>query len=68
MKHLISIDDLSVDDIHLIMDEAERFREALEGREIKKPDAAWTYHFYALLRELNAYPLLVRDRREVDER
>ena len=36
MKHLISIDDLSVNDIHLIMDEADRFRETLEGREIKK--------------------------------
>lgn len=36
MKHLIDIADLSRDEIVGIMDEADRFREALEGREIKK--------------------------------
>ncbi len=36
MKHLIDIKDLSRDEILGIMDEADRFREALEGREIKK--------------------------------
>ncbi|WP_288831591.1 aspartate carbamoyltransferase catalytic subunit [uncultured Corynebacterium sp.] len=36
MKHLIDINDLSREEIIGIMDEAERFREALEGREIKK--------------------------------
>ncbi|SER47139.1 aspartate carbamoyltransferase catalytic subunit [Corynebacterium cystitidis] len=36
MKHLLDIADLSADDIGGLMDEADRFREALEGREIKK--------------------------------
>lgn len=36
MKHLLSIADLSRDEIIGIMDEADRFREALEGRELKK--------------------------------
>ncbi|GAB2509951.1 Aspartate carbamoyltransferase [Corynebacterium atrinae] len=36
MKHLLSIADLSSDEIVGLMDEADRFREALEGREIKK--------------------------------
>ncbi|WP_257158298.1 aspartate carbamoyltransferase catalytic subunit [Corynebacterium cystitidis] len=36
MKHLLDIADLSADDIVGLMDEADRFREALEGREIKK--------------------------------
>ena len=36
MKHLIGIADLSRDEIVGLMDEADRFREALDGREIKK--------------------------------
>ncbi|AKE41308.1 aspartate carbamoyltransferase [Corynebacterium kutscheri] len=36
MKHLLSIADLSKDDIVGLMNEADRFREALEGRELKK--------------------------------
>lgn len=36
MKHLLSISDLDRDEIIGLMDEADRFREALEGREIKK--------------------------------
>lgn len=36
MKHLLSIADLSKDEIVGLMDEADRFREALLGREIKK--------------------------------
>lgn len=36
MKHLLSIADLSRDEIVGLMDEADRFREALEGRELKK--------------------------------
>ena len=36
MKHLLSISDLSREEIVGLMDEADRFREALEGREIKK--------------------------------
>ena len=36
MKHLLSIGDLGKDDIIGLMDEADRFREALEGRELKK--------------------------------
>lgn len=36
MKHLLSIADLSRDEIIGIMDEADRFREALQGRELKK--------------------------------
>lgn len=36
MKHLLSIADLSKDEIIGLMDEADRFREALLGREIKK--------------------------------
>lgn len=36
MKHLLSITDLDRDEILGLMDEADRFREALEGREIKK--------------------------------
>lgn len=36
MKHLLSISDLNRDEIIGLMDEADRFREALEGREIKK--------------------------------
>ncbi|AZA11513.1 aspartate carbamoyltransferase catalytic subunit [Corynebacterium gerontici] len=36
MKHLLSISDLRKDEIIGLMDEADRFREALLGREIKK--------------------------------
>ncbi|MDO5031511.1 aspartate carbamoyltransferase catalytic subunit [Corynebacterium sp.] len=36
MKHLIDISALSADEILGLMDEADRFREALEGREVKK--------------------------------
>lgn len=36
MKHLLSIADLSAQEITQILDEADRFAEALEGREIKK--------------------------------
>ncbi|MDY3128001.1 MAG: aspartate carbamoyltransferase catalytic subunit [Corynebacterium sp.] len=36
MKHLLSIGDLSRNDIVGLLDEADRFREALEGREVKK--------------------------------
>lgn len=36
MKHLIDIADLNREEILGLMDEADRFREALEGREIKK--------------------------------
>lgn len=36
MKHLIEIADLSREEIVGLMDEADRFREALDGREIKK--------------------------------
>ncbi|MCS4489264.1 aspartate carbamoyltransferase catalytic subunit [Corynebacterium sp. ES2794-CONJ1] len=36
MKHLLSIGDLGKDQILALMDEADRFREALMGREIKK--------------------------------
>ncbi|MDO4609433.1 aspartate carbamoyltransferase catalytic subunit [Corynebacterium sp.] len=36
MRHLLSIADLSRDEIVGLMDEADRFREALDGREIKK--------------------------------
>ncbi|GAA1473344.1 aspartate carbamoyltransferase catalytic subunit [Corynebacterium felinum] len=36
MKHLLSISDLTADEIVGLMDEADRFREALEGRELKK--------------------------------
>ena len=36
MKHLLSIDDLSLAEVTQLMDEADRFAEALEGREVKK--------------------------------
>ena len=36
MKHLIDIADLNRDEALAIMDEADRFKEALDGREIKK--------------------------------
>ena len=36
MKHLLSIADLSRDEIISLLDEADRFREVLEGREVKK--------------------------------
>lgn len=36
MKHLLSIADLDRDEIIGLMDEADRFREAIEGREVKK--------------------------------
>ena len=36
MKHLLSIADLSKAEILELMDEADRFREAIEGRELKK--------------------------------
>ncbi|ALC06015.1 Aspartate carbamoyltransferase [Corynebacterium deserti GIMN1.010] len=36
MKHLLSIADLSKDEIVGLLDEADRFKEALEGREVKK--------------------------------
>ena len=36
MKHLLSIADLSRDEIVGLMDEADRFREALLDREVKK--------------------------------
>ena len=55
MKHLLSIGDLGKDDIIGLMDEADRFREALEGRELKKRP----HHFHPLLRKLHPHPLLV---------
>lgn len=36
MKHLIDIADLSREEIVALMDEADRFREAINGREVKK--------------------------------
>lgn len=36
MKHLLSIADLNKDEIVGLLDEADRFHEALEGREVKK--------------------------------
>ncbi|QGU02104.1 Aspartate carbamoyltransferase [Corynebacterium kalinowskii] len=36
MKHLLSISDLSKDEIIGLLDEADKFRAALEGREVKK--------------------------------
>lgn len=36
MKHLLSIADLSKDEIISLMDEADRFREALDGKDLKK--------------------------------
>ena len=36
MKHLINIADHSAEEILGLMDEADRFREALDGREVKK--------------------------------
>ncbi|CAM4200262.1 aspartate carbamoyltransferase [Corynebacterium hadale] len=36
MKHLVDIADLTRDDAIAIMDEADRFKEALDGRDIKK--------------------------------
>ncbi|QNQ90300.1 aspartate carbamoyltransferase catalytic subunit [Corynebacterium poyangense] len=36
MKHLLSISDLNRDEIIALMDEADRFREAIEEREVKK--------------------------------
>lgn len=36
MKHLLSISDLTKDEIIGLLDEADKFREALEGREVKK--------------------------------
>lgn len=36
MKHLIDIADLTADEILGLMDEADRFREAINGREVKK--------------------------------
>lgn len=36
MKHLLSIADLDKDEIIGLLDEADKFREALEGREVKK--------------------------------
>ncbi|MFW9097526.1 aspartate carbamoyltransferase catalytic subunit [Corynebacterium striatum] len=36
MKHLLSISDLSKDEIVGLLDEADRFHEALDGREVKK--------------------------------
>ena len=36
MKHLLSMADLSADEITGLLDEAQNFKEALEGRELKK--------------------------------
>ena len=36
MKNLLSISDLTPNEIVSIMDEADRFAEALKGREVKK--------------------------------
>lgn len=36
MKHLLSISDLDKDEILGLLDEADKFREALDGREVKK--------------------------------
>ena len=60
MKHLLSIGDLGKDDIIGLMDEADRFREALEGRELKKlPTLRGRTIFTLLLRKLHPHPLLV---------
>lgn len=51
MKHLIDIKDLSVDEIVGLMDEADRFREALNGREVKKLPTLRGRNVYTLFYE-----------------
>ena len=63
-RHLLSIDDLSREDIERILDRAESFAE-VSGREIKKvPDAARAHGDQPLLRGLDAHELHLRARRQ----
>ena len=63
-RHLLSIDDLSRDDIERILGRAESFAE-VSGREIKKvPDAARAHGHQPLLRGLHAHQLELRAGRE----
>ena len=56
--HLLSVDDLSRDDIERILGRAESFAE-VSGREIKKvPDAARADGDQPLLRGLDAHPVV----------
>ena len=68
-RHLLSAADLTRDDATAILDNADRFRQALLGREVKKlPDAARAHHHHDVLRELHPHPGVVRGGGQVDER
>ena len=63
-RHLLSVDDLSRDDIERILGRAESFAE-VSGREIKKvPDAARAHGHQPLLRGLDAHQLELRAGRQ----
>ena len=68
-RHLLSAADLSRDEATAILDDADRFSQALLGREVKKlPTLARAHRHHDVLREFDADEGLVRGRGQVDER
>ena len=64
-KHLLSIDDVSAEEIQQLFATAAEMHD-VQKREVKKlPGAARAYGHQPLLRGLDAHPVLLRDRREV---
>ena len=68
-RHLLSASDLTRDEATAILDDADRFSEALLGREVKKlPTLRGRTDHHDVLRELHPHPGVVRGGGQVDER
>jgi len=62
-RHLLSAADLTRDEATAILDDADRFREALVGREVKKlPTLRGPHGDHDVLRELHPHPGVLRGR------
>ena len=69
IRHLLSAADLTRDEAAAILDDADRFRQALRRpRGQEAADAARPHHHHDVLRELHPHPGVVRGRGQVDER
>lgn len=68
MKHLLGVDDLDVTTATEILDDAQRFEQALLGREVRKLRCGGRTVMTVFYEELHPHPGLVRGRRQVDER
>ncbi len=67
-RHLLAAGDLSRDQAVAILDDADRFAQALVGREVRKLPTLQGRTVLDVLRELHSHPGVIRGRRQVDER